>query len=61
MTVSAALVFTVITIILARSGRTTYSAAIVALIAGFLLASSSLAPTISNLLTSTGAALSRIV
>ncbi|MGW4806404.1 hypothetical protein [Kitasatospora sp. NPDC004272] len=61
MTVSAALAFVVATIFLVRAGRSTVAAAMVALIAGFLLASSSLAPTIANLLTSIGGALSNIV
>ncbi|MFE4605483.1 hypothetical protein ACFRKE_31990 [Kitasatospora indigofera] len=61
MTVSAALVFLVFTIALVRMGRTTVAAALVAFVAGFLMASSILAPTISNLITSIGTALGNIV
>ncbi|MGW4651327.1 hypothetical protein [Kitasatospora sp. NPDC004289] len=60
MTVSAALVFLALTIFLVRQRSTTVSAALVAFVAGFLMASSSLAPTISNLITSVGSALSNI-
>jgi hypothetical protein len=61
MTISAALVFSVFAIILVRSGRSTISCAIVTALAGFLLASTGLAPEINNLLHSTTSALSRMI
>jgi hypothetical protein len=61
VTISAALVFVIIAIILVRSGRSTITTALVCVLAGFLLASTGLAPTINNFLTSTGIALSRMI
>ncbi|MEU6972733.1 hypothetical protein AB0A71_34460 [Kitasatospora aureofaciens] len=60
MTLPAALVGLIIAIILVRSGRSPLALALAAATTGFLLASSSLTPTISGLLTSIGSALSRI-
>jgi hypothetical protein len=58
VTISVATLFVVLAFFLVRSGRSTVSTALVCAVAGFLLASTGLAPTINHLLNSIASSVS---